>query len=114
MIAKRTLYLLAICMTVGLFTLLGPTRTVSGQDTKPQTISITGCVQKGEGENQYFLTGDENKKYALTAGSNIALDSHVGKKVTVTGTAGAGEPPAGYAGQLSVTGVKVVEKGECP
>ena len=87
------------------------------QDSKQaeQTVTITGCVQKGEGDNQYVLTGDENKKYALTGGANLALDKHVGKKVSVTGTVGAGAPPEGYAGQVTATAVKIVDdKAGCP
>jgi hypothetical protein len=47
--------------------------------------------------------------------SNLALDTHVGKKVSVTGTMGAGAAPEGYTGQLTATAVKIIdEKGGCP
>ena len=47
-----------------------------------QTVSATGCLQKGQEANGYYLTDENGKTWELTG---KGLPSHVGHKVTVTG-----------------------------
>jgi hypothetical protein len=51
----------------------------------PKPIKVTGCLQKGDEENEFVLTDKAGKKYEITSKS-VALAEHVGHKVTVKGT----------------------------
>lgn len=50
--------------------------------TSGQSVTATGCLQKGTEAGGYYLTGDDGKTWEL---SGEGLASHVGHKVTVTG-----------------------------
>lgn len=52
---------------------------------KPKPIRVTGCLQKGDEENEFVLTNKAGKKYETTSKS-VALTGHVGHTVTVKGT----------------------------
>lgn len=54
----------------------------SGSSMHSQTVTATGCLQKGQESNGYYLKDENGKDWELT-GSNLA--AHVGHKVTVTG-----------------------------
>src|SRR5688500_13548840 len=54
---------------------------VSAQD--PTTI--TGCLSKGAAEGSYTLKAEDGKTHELTS-TTVALDGHVGHKVTVAGS----------------------------
>lgn len=47
--------------------------------------TVTGCLEKGDGANEYKLTAN-GKTYKLMPSGNINLADHVGHKVSVTGT----------------------------
>ena len=47
-----------------------------------QSVTATGCLQKGTEPGGYYLTGADGKTWELTG---PGLASHVGHKVTVTG-----------------------------
>jgi hypothetical protein len=51
---------------------------------KNQSVSVTGCLQKGTEPNGYHLTDDNSKMWELSSRS-VKLAAHVGHKVTVTG-----------------------------
>ena len=53
------------------------------KETKGQTITITGCVAKGESADEFAITQD-GKKYGLKS-TRIKLADHLGHTVTVTG-----------------------------
>jgi hypothetical protein len=52
---------------------------------KPKPVRVTGCLQKGDEENEFVLTNRAGKKYEITSKS-VALTTHVGHTVTVKGT----------------------------
>ncbi len=52
----------------------------SAKHTPP--VTATGCLEKGQEANGYYLTDENGKNWELT-GKN--LSSHVGHKITVTG-----------------------------
>ena len=58
----------------------GPASQVS-----PKPVKVTGCLQKGDEENEFVITDKAGKKYELTSKS-VALAGHVGHTVTVKGT----------------------------
>lgn len=49
-----------------------------------QTTSITGCLQKGEGSNEYSMKTSDGKMYGLKS-TKVQLSEHVGHNVAVTG-----------------------------
>lgn len=53
-----------------------------------KSVSVTGCLQKGAGADEFTITGDDGKAYELKSSSSINLSEHVGHKVTITGKAG--------------------------
>jgi hypothetical protein len=51
----------------------------------PKPVKVTGCLQKGDEENEFVITDKAGKKYEITSKS-VALADHVGHTVTVKGT----------------------------
>ena len=65
----------------------------AAQDQKPappqkktarQSISVTGCLQKGVEPGGYKIAPEDGKVYELSS-KTVKLDEHVGHKVTLTG-----------------------------
>ncbi len=52
---------------------------------KPKPVTVTGCLQKGDEENEFVITDKAGKKYEIMSDS-VALTGHVGHTVTVKGT----------------------------
>jgi len=61
---------------------------VGAQDKKAEgsTVNVTGCLAQGDEKNEYSIKGADGKTYGLKAGSELNLKSHLGHKVTITGT----------------------------
>ena len=60
-----------------------PDKKSDGKDPKPKTISLSGCVVKGEGKaDQYTIEDKEEGKYRLTG---INLSDYVGRRVMIGG-----------------------------
>jgi hypothetical protein len=103
-------YFLATILAVGLILFAAQARQT---ESKPKTVTITGCLQNGDEANEYAITGEDGKKYELTS-KQVALKDHVGHKVTVTGTVrherdkDEDESKEGWAGQVRVTNSKMV------
>ena len=76
---------LATALALGLASLA---RTVQESQTKTKSgksITVTGCLQKGDEAGEYSITGEDGKRYGLHGTSSIDLSKHLGHKVTVTG-----------------------------
>src|SRR3981081_189938 len=54
------------------------------KETHKKTRTLTGCLQKGEGANEYNLTTKGGATWEVKSDS-VKLDEHVGHTVTVTG-----------------------------
>lgn len=50
-----------------------------------KSITVTGCLQKGDEAGEYSITGEDGKRYGLRSKS-VDLSKHLGHKVSVTGT----------------------------
>jgi hypothetical protein len=50
-----------------------------------KSVTVTGCLAKGDSPNEFHLTGENGQKYELRSDS-VPLSEHVGHKVKVTGT----------------------------
>lgn len=89
------------------------------QQTTDKTKTVTGCLAKGDSPNEFYLTGDDGKKYELRS-DKVSLGDHVGHKITVTGNtvkesaeeekgeAKHAEGAENVAADLQVTNVKMV------
>ena len=51
---------------------------------KSAAATVTGCLAKGDGTNEYAIKADDGKTYGLKS-SKVDLAQHMGHKVTVTG-----------------------------
>ena len=64
---------------------VGPGPTGHAAQVKPKPVRVTGCLQKGDEENEFVITDKAGKKYEIESKS-VALAGHVGHTVTVKGT----------------------------
>ena len=55
--------------------------------------TLTGCLQKGDGANEYGLTAKDGSTWELSSDS-VDLAPHVGHTVTITGTRSAAHAKA--------------------
>lgn len=58
--------------------------TTTTTESNHQTTSITGCLQKGDGSNQYSMKTSDGKTYGLKS-TKVQLSEHVGHNVALTG-----------------------------
>jgi hypothetical protein len=72
-----------ILLPLAMFGQSGSDMGQNGASMSGQSMTATGCLQKGQESGGYYLT-DENGKTWELMGSGLA--AHVGHKVTVTGT----------------------------
>ena len=116
-----------MCLGVGLAVVAFVAATAAAQapaqDTKAKTVSVTGCLAAGADAKSFTLNdampaaaakeeskeapkSSEMKCYKVTADESLKLTSHVGHKVTLTGTLeeGAGGATPGPAGTSGATG----------
>jgi len=101
-------YLVAVFLVLTLFSFSALARQEKPTESKGKAITVTGCLQKGDEANEFAIS-EGGKKYELTSGS-VALKDHVGHTVTVTGTMKSekGEEEEGWAGQITVSSLKMV------
>jgi len=75
---------MCIALLIGTFvpTTCLPPFAQAGQ--KASTITVTGCLQKGNFLDRFKLTAHDGKAYALRSAS-VMLSDHVGHSVTIKG-----------------------------
>lgn len=116
-------------MVLGLFVMSAST--LSAQDEQKTTHknvrTLSGCLQKGDGEKEYKLTDAKGDSWEIKSDA-VALGEHVGHTVRVTGVVsnamahGAKEDAKDKAsehgvgdstehGHMTVTGLKMVSEG---
>lgn len=49
-------------------------------------VTVTGCLAQGDEQNEYSIKDENGKTYGLLGSAKANLKSHLGHKVTVTGT----------------------------
>ncbi len=73
---------------IALFMFAGGAVLATAQDTTKtthhKTRTLTGCLQKGEGANEYNLTAKDGGTWEIKSDS-VKLDEHVGHTVKITG-----------------------------
>jgi hypothetical protein len=78
-------YVLATVLTLGLGSLAWTAQETQTKTKAGKSVTVTGCLQKGDEAGEYSITGEDGKRYGLRSKS-VDLAKHVGHKVTVTGT----------------------------
>ena len=79
----RNVLVLVLALSFGSIALIAQesqTKTKSGK-----SMTVTGCLQKGDEAGEYSISGEDGKRYGLRSKS-VDLSKHMGHKVTVTGT----------------------------
>jgi len=113
---RNVIFVLAACLalTICIFALAA---NAQQSDKKAKRVTVTGCLQKGDQAEEFFITGENGRNYELVS-STVKLAEHVGHKVSVTGTViededeesenpGQGE---GGSGRLQVTSLKMISE----
>jgi len=84
-------FLLSPCLLVSLLALSAPIGAAQDQGAMTakataarQTLSVTGCLQKGKEAGGFFITAEDGKVWELF-GHAAKLDKDVNHKVTLTG-----------------------------
>jgi hypothetical protein len=114
----RNILVLVLALSFGSMVLAA--RENQTKSTNGKTVTVTGCLQKGDEAGEYTITSEDGKRYGLRSKA-VDLGKHVGHKVTLTGTkmreeseekeaeekkSGGGE----YA-DLRVTNLKMISEG---
>jgi hypothetical protein len=129
-IAKRSIWLVP-ALVLGLCPIVSQARDAAAPTKMPAmhkhaAIRVTGCLQKGESENEFSLTAKDGRTWELRS-TTVKLGEHVGHTVTLTGMphhetkaeeakeamtepAETKEAEANEAGDLMVTRLKMVSK----
>ena len=90
MMKKTALWMIAIglLMSAGLMNAQDTSQqsmTTANSDTTHSDVrTMTGCLQKGDGANEYALTGRDGSTWEVRS-DTVDLASHVGQTVTITG-----------------------------
>ena len=80
-----TLLVFAFVIAFACWYLLAQGRDKDDQTAAGKTMTVTGCLAKGDSPNEFYLTADDGRKYEVRSDS-VQLSEHVGHKVKVTGT----------------------------
>jgi hypothetical protein len=73
---------------------------------KNPSVTVSGCLQQGQGADTFSITGEDGKKYDLSSG-RVPLKNHVGHKVTVKGVQRSKQDDTA---QVRVMSLKMVSK----
>jgi len=57
----------------------------TGAKSKAQVRSITGCLTKADGANEYLLTGTDGSTWEVHSNNAVDLSSHVGHTIEAKG-----------------------------
>src|ERR1700747_2232857 len=76
---------LACVLALGLGSLAWTAQENQTKTKGGNSVTVTGCLQKGDEAGEYSITSEDGKRYGLRSKS-VGLSKHVGHKVTVTGT----------------------------
>lgn len=78
-------YVLVCVLALGLGSLAWTAQEAQTKTKGGKSVTVTGCLQKGDQSGEYSITGEDGKRYGLRSKS-VDLSKHVGHNVTVTGT----------------------------
>ena len=104
------------CLLVGILALgLGTGMTYAAQREKPsdtdkgagKTMTITGCLEKGDEAGEYSIKDTNGKEYGLRS-TNVKMANHLNHKVTVTGKMVQNDKEKEEHQHVNVTDLKMV------
>jgi hypothetical protein len=79
----------SIPFLAGVLLLSGSATTFAQDKPKSKVRTITGCLTKAQGEDEYLLTGRNGSTWEVhsrdSSDSQVSLSEHVGHAVTATG-----------------------------
>jgi transcriptional antiterminator Rof (Rho-off) len=75
-------------MALVIFASAVPLAKSDDKDDSKKARTLTGCLQKGDGADEYVMTAKNGSTWELRSDS-VNLAPHVGHTVTITGTASA-------------------------
>jgi hypothetical protein len=78
-------YVLACVLALGLGSLAWTAQEDQTKTKGGKSVTVTGCLQKGDEAGEYSVAGEDGKRYGVRSKS-VDLSKHLGHKVTVTGT----------------------------
>jgi len=78
-------YVLASVLGLALSPLAWTAQESQTKSKSEKSMTVTGCLQKGDEAGEYSITAEDGKRYGLQ-GKGIDFSKHLGHKVTVTGT----------------------------
>jgi len=78
-------YVLACVLALGLGSLAWAAQENQTKTKGGNSVTVTGCLQKGDETGEYSITGEDGKRYGLRSKS-VDLSKHLGHQVAVTGT----------------------------
>jgi hypothetical protein len=79
-------YSVACVLALGLGSIAWTAQETQTKTKDGKSVTVTGCLQKGDEAGEYSVTGEDGKRYGLHGSSSVDLSKHLGHKVTVTGT----------------------------
>jgi hypothetical protein len=86
--SKKVVYMLlafAVVVALSSWYLAAQVQDKDEQAGTGKSVTVTGCLAKGDSPNEFYLSGDNGQKYEVRSDS-VPLSEHVGHKVKVTGT----------------------------
>ena len=78
-------YAVACVLALGLGSLAWTSQENQAKTKGGNSVTVTGCLQKGDEAGEYSITGEDGKRYGLRSKS-VDLSKHLGHQVAVTGT----------------------------
>ena len=93
---------LYLCVLFALFaTYVVAQDSSSDSKSKADTRTITGCLAKASGADEYLLTGKDGSTWEVRS-STVNLSDHVGHTVSATGVVGGSTPKITSAGGIVI------------
>jgi hypothetical protein len=81
--STKIMYSLTTVLALAVYSFFTQAAAQSAKEKKGQTVTITGCVAKGESADEFAIT-QNGKKYGLKS-ARVKLADHLGHQVMVTG-----------------------------
>ncbi|HWR34941.1 MAG TPA: hypothetical protein VN622_03600 [Clostridia bacterium] len=82
----RILLLVVVIAGLAIWYFTAQAQDKDDQHATGKNTTVTGCLAKGDSPNEFYLTGDDGKRYEVRS-DTVKLGDHLGHKVTLVGTA---------------------------
>jgi hypothetical protein len=82
---------LLLCVVFAGLTSVWATAQDTDAKSKGEVRSITGCLSKGDGSNEFLLTGTDGSTWEIRGNNAVDLASHVGHTIEAKGAVSNGK-----------------------